>query len=516
MTTGKVYLIGAGPGDPGLITVKGISYLQKADVVIYDFLASRKLLTHTRKNAEIIYVGKRGGAHTVPQAQINELMVVKAKAGLIVARLKGGDPFIFGRGGEEAEVLVAEGIPFEIIPGVTSAVGVAAYAGIPITHRRYTATVAFITGHEDPTKENSNVDWGKIATGVGTLLFFMGVKNVDRIADKLISHGRSPDTPVALVRWGTTAKQVTLAGTLSNIAQRVRESQFKPPAIIIVGEVVRLRSILNWFEQKSLFGKTVVVTRAREQASNLVECLQELGAECLEVPTIEIMPPEDWTPVDKSIDNLDTYDWIVFSSVNGVHFFLERLFTNGKDIRGLKDVKLCAVGPATAKELERFGLRTDIIPETYRAESIIEEFKKQDMTGKRVLVPRPQEARPVVPVELRKMGAIVEEVVAYYTKPVCHNLEELKELLQEKEIDLVTFTSSSTVKNFRKLFTEEQTRELLSDVPVATIGPITADTAKELGFKVAITPDEYTIDGLCDAIERYYRDRQSQFHGPRL
>jgi uroporphyrinogen III methyltransferase/synthase len=504
MPTGKVYLIGAGPGDPGLITVKGVLYLQKADVIIYDFLASRKLLTHTRKDAEIIYVGKRGGAHSVSQAQINEIIVAKAKAGLTVARLKGGDPFIFGRGGEEAEVLVAEGIPFEIIPGVTSAVGVAAYAGIPITHRRYTATVAFVTGHEDPTKENSNVDWAKIATGVGTLLFFMGVKNIDRIADKLISHGRAPDTPVALVRWGTTAKQVTLAGTLSNIAERVRESRFKPPAIIVVGEVVRLRSILNWFEQKPLFGKTVVVTRAREQASKLVERLQELGAECLEVPTIEIVPPEDWTTVDKSIDNLDTYDWIVFSSVNGVRFFFERLFTKGKDIRALRDVKLCAVGPATAKELERLGLRTDMIPESYRAESIIEEFRKKDMTGKKVLLPHPKEARPVIPVELRDMGAIVEEVIAYYTRPVCHNFEELKELLQEREVDLVTFTSSSTVKNFKKLFTEEEARALLSDVAFASIGPITADTAKELGFKVVITPDEYTIDALCDAIERYY------------
>ncbi len=510
MSTGKVYLVGAGPGDPGLITVKGVSCLQKADVVIYDFLASRKLLTYARKDAEVIYVGKRGGAHTVTQAEINDLIIEKAKTGLTVARLKGGDPFIFGRGGEEAEVLVADDIPFEIIPGVTSAVGVAAYAGIPITHRRYTATVAFITGHEDPTKEDSNVDWAKIATGVGTLLFFMGVKNIGRIAEKLISHGRDPDTPVALVRWGTTAKQATISGKLSNIAQCVRDADFRPPAIIVVGEVVKLRSILNWFERKPLFSKTVVVTRAREQASSLVERLQDLGAECLEIPTIEVAPPQDWSALDKSIDNLDTYDWLVFSSVNGVRFFFERLYTKGKDVRALRDVKLCAVGTTTAKKIEEFGLRADMMPETYKAESIVKEFKKEDIKGKKVLLPRPKEARPVLPVELGKMGALVDEVIAYRTEPVCHNLEEFKELLKKKEIDLVTFTSSSTAKNFKKLFTEEEARELLSDVTVASIGPITADTAKKLGFKVAVIPGEYTIEGLCNAIERYYQEKRHQ------
>lgn len=507
MPTGKVYLIGAGPGDSGLITVKGVACLQKADVIIYDFLASRKLLTHARKDAESIYVGKRGGDHTVSQAQINDLIIEKAKAGLTVARLKGGDPFIFGRGGEEAEVLVAEDIPFEIVPGVTSAVGVAAYAGIPITHRRYTATVAFITGHEDPTKENSNIDWAKIATGVGTLLFFMGVKNIDRITDKLITHGRSPDTPVALVRWGTTGKQTTISGTLSNIARRVREAEFKPPAIIIVGEVVRLRSVLNWFEQKPLFGKTVVVTRAREQASNLVDRLEELGAECIEVPTIEVIPPEDRTLLDRGIDELDTYDWLVFSSVNGVRFFFDRLYAMGKDVRALKDLKLCAVGSSTAKKLEEFGLRTDMVPATYKAESVVEEFKKEDMRGKKVLLPRPEVARPTLPVELRKMGAIVDEVIAYRTVPVSQNLEELKERLKKREIDLITFTSSSTVKNFKKLFTEEEARDLMAHVTVACIGPITADTARELGFDVALTPEEYTIDGLCNAIEKHYQHK---------
>ncbi|MFH1674234.1 MAG: uroporphyrinogen-III C-methyltransferase [Pseudomonadota bacterium] len=509
MSTGKVYLIGAGPGDPGLITVKGAACLQKADVVIYDFLASRKLLTHARKDAEIIYVGKRGGAHTCSQAQINELIVEKAKAGLTVARLKGGDPFIFGRGGEEAEVLVADDILFEIVPGVTAAVGVAAYAGIPITHRRYTATVAFITGHEDPTKENSDVDWEKISTGIGTLLFFMGVKNIDRITEKLITNGRSPDTPVAVVRWGTTGKQTTVTGTLSNIVRRVKEAEFKPPAIIIVGEVVRLRSILNWFEKKPLFGKTVLVTRARQQASNLVDRLEEMGAECLEAPTIEVVPPENWDSLDKGINNLSTYDWLVFSSVNGVRFFFERLYANGKDVRALRDIKLCTVGSSTAKQLEEFGLRTDMVPDTYKAESIVEEFKKEDMKGKGVLLPRPKVARPVLPVELKKMGAIVDEVIAYCTVPVCPNLDELKDHLKDKKIDLVTFTSSSTVKNFKKLFTEEEIRTLLTDVTIAAIGPITADTAKELGFKVAITPEEYTIAGLCNAIERYYNKEVS-------
>jgi uroporphyrinogen III methyltransferase/synthase len=505
MKTGKVYLIGAGPGDPGLITVKGASCLERADVIIYDFLASRKLLKYAREDAEVIYVGKRGGAHTVSQSEINSLIVEKAKAGLTVARLKGGDPFIFGRGGEEAEILVGEDILFEVVPGVTSAIAAPAYAGIPITHRKHTASVAFITGHEDPTKPSSNVNWKNIATGVGTLIFLMGVKNVDRITEKLIEHGRSPDTPVVLVRWGTTSKQTVISGKLSNIVKKVEDSGFKPPAVIVVGEVVRLRSVLNWFEKKPLFGKTVVVTRARAQASNLVERLEELGAECLEVPTIEVAPPEDLTPLDQAIENIGAYDWLVFGSVNGVRFFLDRLYAGGKDARDLGDLKLCAVGPATARRLKESGLRTDLMPETYKAESIVAEFRKEDMTGKRVLLPRPTGARPILPVELGKMGAIVDEIIAYRNEPVCHNLDELKELLKKNEIDLVTFTSSSTVKNFRKLFTEEEARTLLYDLIVASIGPITADTARKLGFNVSVVPEEYTISGLCDAIERYYK-----------
>jgi uroporphyrinogen III methyltransferase/synthase len=303
---GKVYLVGAGPGDPGLITVKGMECIRRADVVIYDYLASPTLLAYASENAELIYVGKKGGDHTLSQEGINDLIAQKAKANLIVTRLKGGDPFIFGRGAEEAQVLIAEGIPFEIVPGVTSAIAAPAYAGIPLTHRKITSTVAFVTGHEDPHKTESSIHWASLAKGVGTLVFLMGVKNLPNITQQLLQHGKPADTPVALVRWGTTARQVTVAGTLDNIVQRVREAGLKAPAIIVVGDVVKLRESMQWYEQRPLLGKKIVVTRARVQASDLIRRLADLGAECLEVPTIETMPPADWTPLDNAIENLNT------------------------------------------------------------------------------------------------------------------------------------------------------------------------------------------------------------------
>jgi uroporphyrinogen III methyltransferase/synthase len=288
---GKVYLIGAGPGDPGLMTLKGKEILSRADVIIYDYLANKAFLEYGKPEAELIYVGKKGGDHTMGQADINRLIVEKSKAGNSVARLKGGDPFIFGRGGEEAQELVAEGVPFEVVPGITSAISVPAYAGIPLTHRDHTATVAFVTGHEDPFKEKSNIHWDKLATGVGTLVFLMGVGNLSKIAENLVRHGRSPETPVAVIRRGTVAEQKTVSGTLDNIAEKVKEAGLKPPAIIVVGDVVGLREELNWFETKPLFGKRIVVTRAREQASGFLQKLSDLGAECIQFPTIEIVPP---------------------------------------------------------------------------------------------------------------------------------------------------------------------------------------------------------------------------------
>ena len=504
MTKAKVYLVGAGPGDPGLITVKGKACIEAADVVIYDYLAAPALLNYARKNAEIIYVGKKGGDHTLSQDGINALIAKKAKAGNTVCRLKGGDPFIFGRGGEEAEVLVASGIPFEVVPGVTSAVAAAAYAGIPLTHRKLTATLAFITGHEDPHKEESSIDWESLGRGIGTLVFFMGVKNLPDITQRLIAHGKSPDTPVALIRWGTTPAQQTVTGTLDDIAERVQKAGLKAPAIIVVGEVVRLRENLKWFETRPLLGRRIVVTRAREQASDLVTLLAEQGAECLEFPTIKVVPAADSAPLDDAINRLAAYDWIVFTSVNGVQFFFERLFELDRDVRALNHLHTAAIGPATSQRLRTFGLKSDIVPENYRAEAVVEAFRSLDLKGKKVLLPRAAEARPVLPVELRKMGAEVDEVTAYLTEKVADNADQLIEHLADKSIDLITFTSSSTVKNFKALLPPDRFQALLDGVAIASIGPITTDTAIELGFEVDITAPTYTIPGLCDAILKHY------------
>lgn len=503
--SGKVYLVGAGPGDPGLITVKGLECIRKADVIIYDYLASPRLLTHAGKDAELIYVGKKGGEHTLSQEGINALIVEKAVTGARVTRLKGGDPFVFGRGGEEAEVLIDHKIDFEVVPGVTSAVAAAAYAGIPLTHRKLTSTLAFITGHEDPEKSESSIDWASISRGVGTLVFFMGVKNLPRIVDRLLAHNRPPETPVALVRWGTTTRQVTVSGTLSNIVGRVQEAGLKAPAIIVVGEVVLLRKTMKWFENRPLLGKKIMVTRARAQASDLVAALSELGAECMEYPTIKISPPNDYEKLDKAIQNLPAYDWLIFTSVNGVAFFFERLFKNSLDTRSLGHVKTAVIGPATQKKLKAFGLTSDILPENYRAESVVAAFENEELAGKKILLPRAKEARPILPVELTKMGARVDEITAYQTIPVEDNKDRVLERLKNKSIHMVTFTSSSTVKNFKRLIPDRDFTSLLDGVTIASIGPITTETAQKLGFTVHVTAEEYTIPGLCEAIQKYYK-----------
>jgi uroporphyrinogen III methyltransferase/synthase len=500
----KVYLVGAGPGDPELITVKGLECIKKADVLIYDFLASPFLLKHASTHTEIIYVGKKGGDHTLSQDRINALIVEKAKSGSTVTRLKGGDPFIFGRGGEEAEVLIQAGIPFEIVPGVTSAIAAPAYAGIPLTHRKFTSTVAFVTGHEDPAKEASSIDWASLVKGIGTLVFLMGVKNLPHIADRLLSHGMDPETPVALVRWGTTARQFTVTGTLDTIAERVKATGLKPPAIIVVGHVVTLRETMKWFENRPLMGRRIVVTRAREQASDLVKRLSDLGADCIECPTIETVPPDDTKPLDTAIDDLSSYEWLIFTSVNGVNFFFNRLFEKNKDVRALNHVHTAVIGPATAKRLFDFGLKSDIVPESYRAESVVKAFAQEDIVGKKILLPRAKEARPVLPIELTRMGAVVDEVTAYCTKAVKDDADVILKRLKERAIDMITFTSSSTVKNFRALLPSEGLDSLIQGVTIAAIGPITADTARNLGFDVHIVAESYTIAGLCEAIQQYY------------
>jgi uroporphyrinogen III methyltransferase/synthase len=500
----KVYLVGAGPGDPGLITVKGLECIAAADAVIYDYLAAPALLKHAAQDAELIYVGKKGGDHTLPQEEINALIVAKAREGKVVTRLKGGDPFVFGRGGEEAEVLAEAGIPFEIVPGVTSAVAAPAYAGIPLSHRQMTSTIAFVTGHEDPRKADSSIDWASLAKGIGTLVFFMGVKNLPRIVAELCANGRSPQTPVALIRWGTTPEQRTVCGTLEDIEARVRAAGLKAPAIIVVGEVVRLRDKLRWFEDRPLLGRRIVVTRSREQASDLVRALADLGADCLEYPTIQVVPPEDLGPLDRAVAELAGIHWVVFTSVNGVRFFFDRLFALGLDVRALGHLRTVCIGPATAARLRAYGLKADILPQSYRAEAIVEAFRRQDVRGRTILLPRALEARQILPEELTAMGARVLEVPAYRTLAAAGGIDTLLERLQAKEIDLITFTSSSTVRNFKAMLPAGRFAELITGVAAACIGPITADTARELGFDVRVVAETYTIPGLCAAVRRLF------------
>lgn len=507
---GKVFLVGAGPGDPGLITLKAVDCLKKADVVIFDYLANEEFLNFTCSEAERIYVGKKGSSHTLSQDKINQLIIDKAREGKQVVRLKGGDPFVFGRGGEEAEELAEAGISFEIVPGVTSAVSAPAYAGIPLTHRDYTSTVAFITGHEKPGKKNSQIAWEKISTGVGTLVFLMGVGNLKNIVARLRENGRDPKTPVAIICWGTTTHQRSLIGTLETIVELARQKGVKPPSIIVVGEVIALREKLDWFEKKPLFGKTVVVTRARSQASGLVLTLQKEGANVIEFPTIEIIPPESFSDLDRAIEKLADYHWLIFTSVNGVKFFFERLESVEKDVRDLKGIKLCAIGAETARRLTGRGLRLDFVPSEYRAEAILEGLAKEDLTGKHILIPRALEAREVLPDELRKRGAIVDVVCAYRTVKGQMEYDNLYDLFKRREVDAITFTSSSTVKNFVELFDSKELPQLLDGVVLASIGPITSETIRNLALAPTLQAEEYTIAGLTQALKNFFHRRGTE------
>ncbi len=504
---GKVYLIGAGPGDPDLITIKGKKCIQSADVIVYDYLADSILLEYAKENTEIIYVGKKGSDHTLTQDKINQLLVDKALEGKIIARLKGGDPFIFGRGGEEALVLIENKISCEIVPGVTSAIAAPAYAGIPLTHRDFTSTLAFVTGHENPEKKESDINWDSLAKGIGTIVFLMGVKNLQSIVKNLIDHGKPENTPIALVRWGTKPQQQTVTGTLLNIVQKVKEAGLKAPCIIVAGEVVNLRKSMKWFEKRPLMGKRIIVTRARYQASQLVDNLTRLGAQCLSFPTIEIVPPDDYTKIDMAIASLSSYKWIVFTSVNGVVFFFKRLFESGHDVRALNNLKTASIGPATAEKLLEFGLTSDIVPKHYRAESVIDAFSDIEIKGAKILLPRAGIARPILPVELAKMGAHVDEITVYNTViPDSQKEKLITELSSLDKIDMITFTSSSTVTNFKNMLGPENlNNNLLKKITMASIGPITTETAKKEGFDIKISAETFTIQGLCDAILKYYQ-----------
>lgn len=499
MNKGKVFLVGAGPGDPGLLTVRAKELLQTAEVVIYDYLANEILLQYAPPHSERIYVGKKGGDHTLSQSEINALLVEKGRSKMVV-RLKGGDPFVFGRGGEEAEELVAAGIPFEVVPGVTAAVAVSAYAGIPLSHRDYTAGMAFVTGHERDDQDTSKINWDKLATAVGTLVFFMGIKNLPEICRQLIAHDRPAATPVAVIRWGTTPEQRTVVGDLGNIVERVARAKIRPPAIVVVGEVVTLREKLNWFESRPLFGRRVVVTRAREQASDIKLRLNELGAECIEFPTIAIQPPPSWEPLDRAIAGLVNYDWVIFTSVNGVKFFRQRLRAAGLDVRQLKGIRLAAIGPKTAEALEALGLRPDLVPPEYRAEAILDGLQGERPAGRRFLLPRAMAARDVLPDTLRRWGGKVDVVPAYQTVLPTDRSAHILQLFQAGAVDCVSFTSSSTVRNFFQLLDRETILPHMDRVAVACIGPITAETAAGFGLQTDIMPAEYTIAALTEAI----------------
>lgn len=500
---GKVYIIGAGPGDAGLITIKAVDCLRLADVVIYDNLVNEELLKYAKAEARFIYAGKMGGNHTLTQDKINELLAKEALEGNTVARLKGGDPFIFGRGGEEAEVLREQGVLFEVIPGVTSAIAVPAYAGIPLTHRGLTSTVAFITGHEDPTKDKSDIDWQALA-GIGTLVFLMGVKNLGLITEALIAHGKPADTPAALIRRGTTPQQEILTGTLATIVGLAQSNNFKPPAILVVGKVVDLRDTLRWFDEKPLFGKGIVITRPEKQADDLAVLLEREGARAIHFPAIKITPPQDLRGLDAALDKLDTYNWLIFTSANGVQYFFARLLELNKDIRELKGIKICCIGPATAKQITSRGLKVDLVPEKFIAEGILKSFDQMNLQGQKILLPRAAEARDILPEGIKKTGAAVDVVTVYETVNSGKKKEELEKLIKADEIDVITFTSSSTVTNFLKIMGKDFS--FPPQVKVACIGPVTEATARKAGLNVDIRQEEYTMDGLVQALVKYFKN----------
>ncbi len=503
MKAGKVYLVGAGPGDPELISVKGINCLKKADVIVYDRLLDERLLDAAPSAAEKIYVGKAAGEHTKPQDEINRLLVTKAREGKTVVRLKGGDPFVLGRGGEEAEFLVQHGIPFEVIPGITSAVAVAAYAGIPVTHRGLASSFAVITGHEDPQKDNASINWEKLATGVDTLIFLMGMKNLSYLVARLMEYGRPPKTPVAVIKEGTQPGQVTVTGNLGNIVAKVREHRLTPPAVTIVGEVVRLRERLRWFDNRPLFGKRILVTRARRQAGALSQLLAQQGAQPIELPAIDISTVADPAELDRAILNLKHYHWIVFTSVNGVESFWQRLHSLKQDSRALSDLKVSAIGPATAKALETRGIVPDYVPRVYTSQGIIVGLKNQNISGQRFLLPRADIADNGLARGIGRLGASVHEVTAYQTAPAAEAIAQAKRMIAAGEVDAITFTSSSTVTNLVAAFGEELAA--ISSAKVVCIGPKTAATATRAGLEVAIVAREQTIPGLVTAMEEYFK-----------
>jgi uroporphyrinogen III methyltransferase/synthase len=504
--SGRVHLVGAGPGDPGLLTLRGQRCLAAADVVVHDDLVNRRLLAHARPDAEIIDVGRpHGGAGRLSQDAIASLLVEHARRGRTVVRLKNGDPFLFGRGGEEAQVLRAAGIPFEVVPGVTSALAVPAYAGIPATDRDHASLVTIVTGHTahagDPPPPM--LPWEALARQGGTLVFLMAVKNLPFIADALVRHGLDGATPAAVVERGTTGAQRTIVGTLATIGERAAAEGVRPPAVVVVGRTVDLRAQVAWLEARPLAGRRVVVTRPRAQADELAARLEDLGADVVLFPTIEIAPPRDLAALDRAVATAGTYDWILFTSANGVRMFFERLVALRRDVRDLAGVRIAAIGPETAAELERRLVRPALVPAEYRAEGLLASLAAGDVRGRRFLLPRAAGARAILPDELRASGATVDEVIAYEAvAPADADVDGLRAALADGGIDVLTFTSSSTVRNFAALVGSDPVAAIArAGRPlVACIGPVTAETAREIGLRVDVVPDAYTAEALAGAL----------------
>ncbi|MGH9613898.1 MAG: uroporphyrinogen-III C-methyltransferase [Bryobacteraceae bacterium] len=486
----KVYLVGAGPGDPDLITWKGRKILALADSILYDHLANDALLDLAPPHAERFYVGKKKSEHPFSQEQICALLIDRARRGLTVVRLKGGDPFIFGRGGEEAEALADAGIPFEVIPGVTSPLGIAAYSGVPLTHRDHTSVVTFVTGHNV-----ASIDWSKIGQAE-TLVIFMGLTSIRDIAAEIVGHGRPADTPAMAVRWGTRPDQQTITGTLATIADQIDAAHLKPPATVIVGEVVRLREKLNWYEHLPLFGQRILVTRARDQAADLSDRLRALGADSIEVPVISLEPPADSAPLNRAIARLSSYDWLIFTSANGVRFFLDALDQSQTDLRQLH-ARICAIGPATRRAIEACHLKVDLMPADYVAEGIVSAFEKIPLEGARILLPRAAAARDLVPKELTKRGAEVDVVAAYQNVIPEDARDRLSAVLRsDLRPDWITFTSTSTVDNCVAL----AGAEALHEIRIASIGPVTTSALENYGLHPDVEAAAFTVDGLVDGI----------------
>src|SRR5437764_4814331 len=496
---GKVYLVGAGPGDLGLVTLRAKECIESADVIAYDHLANPDALGWAREDAEIIYAGKQPGESRT-QEEINALLFEKAREGKQVVRLKGGDPFIFGRGAEEAQEIASAGIPFEIVPGITSAVAGPAYAGIPITHRAHNSHVTFFTGHEDPTKTERAIDYAALAKLGGTQVMLMGVDRLGAVASEMLKHGVRRDLPVALVRWATTGQQQTLTGTLSDIAPKAEAKSFEAPAVAVFGDVVSLRATLNWYEKRPLLGKRIVVTRTRKQASALSNKLRALGAHVIELPTIRIEPPSNLREFAELVQDAHMYDWIVFTSANGVEAFFDIFFKLYDDAREIGGGRIAAIGPATAQRVKDFHLHVDLQPKEFVAEDVVREFKKQgSIENLNILLVRAEKARDVLPKGLSGLGAIVDEAFAYRNLPETRDPIGARQQLAKRGADLITFTSSSTVENFLSLGLPWP-----KGMQVASIGPITSQTARDNGLKVEVEAKRHDIDGLVEAIGAFF------------